>query len=229
MNTHFHGARSFTLQSCHPLRLRSSLLAACLMFAVSCGTPPAPEAEISALPEVAVLPAFALHDENSEAFSLDSLTGKVWVADFIFTRCPTTCPIQTAQMKRLQEILKTKPYWDDIRLVSFSVDPEHDVPDVLREYARATEAESGRWYFITGSRGAIWELSTDGFKLAAGESAEGDGPLFHSSKFVLVDGAGRIRGYYDGLTDEGIDALVHDLDTHAAALSGNGAQRETAV
>lgn len=170
------------------------------------------------LPVLATLPAFDLTDENGDSISLGSFSGKLWIADFIFTRCPSTCPMQTAQMKRLQQTLRAHPRWNDFRLVSFTVDPGYDVPTVLKEYGAAAGAEPGQWKFVTGTRDAIWNLSVAGFKLAAGESTEGDGPLFHSTKFVLVDARGRIRGYYDGLTNEGVNALVQDVEQHASAL-----------
>jgi protein SCO1/2 len=89
---------------------------------------------------------------------------------------------------------------------------------VLKAYGEAAGADPEHWTFLTGERQAIWSLSADGFKLAAGESAEGDGPLFHSTKFVLVDREGRIRGYYDGISEEGIDALVQELNTYSDDL-----------
>lgn len=192
----------------------------CLMVFAMCGllgcgveTEPTP-----ALPDLGVVPAFELIDQHGEAVALKDLAGRLWIADFIFTRCPTTCPIQTAMMKQLQGRLESKAYWPDMRLVSFTVDPGYDRPDVLAEYAKAAGADQDHWIFVTGTRDAIWDLSNEGFKLAAGEPAEGDGPLFHSTKFVLVDALGRIRGYYDGVTEEGITELVADLDTHATSL-----------
>lgn len=198
-------------------------IAACIllpMALIACTAHDDTSTEIAALPVLGELPEFDLVDEDGASFTREELAGELWIADFIFTRCPSTCPVQTAMMKRLQDALTSKPYWSSTRLVSFSVDPGYDTPEVLTEYAESAGAEPGKWKFVTGTRDAIWALSIDGFKLAAGEPAEGDGPLFHSSKFILVDAHGQIRGYYDGLTPEGVDALVQDLDAHAEDLLG---------
>ena len=202
------------------IRISQALILALAVLLAACDqTTSIPEPPHSPdLPVLSTLPDFNLTDENGDAVTLDAFSGKLWIADFIFTRCPTTCPIQTAQMKQLQTRLQAYPQWSDTRLVSFSVDPEYDVPKILKEYGNAAGAEAGQWKFITGTREAIWKLSIDGFKLAAGESAEGDGPLFHSTKFVLVDARGRIRGYYDGLTNEGVDTLARDVELHAPEL-----------
>jgi cytochrome oxidase Cu insertion factor (SCO1/SenC/PrrC family) len=193
--------------------------------AVGCGNGPAATGQQAAEPEAALpilaeLPDFELIDEAGRSWGSSELAGQLWIASFIFTRCPTTCPMQTAQMTRLQERLRRHPRWAGMRLVSITVDPEHDTPAVLTDYARAAGAEPDRWKFLTGTRDAIWDLSNDGFNLAAGEPAEGDGPLFHSARLILVDGQRRVRGYYDGLTDEGVEALVADVTEHAETLLG---------
>jgi protein SCO1/2 len=124
------------------------------------------------------------------------------------------CPLLTAAMAKLQSELEGDPVWSDMRLVSFSVDPGHDSPAVLADYAAEYAADSAHWKFLTGERDRIWALSVDGFKLAVGENPGGaDTPLFHSDQFVLVDASGGIRGYYAGLEDGDRDALVRDLRT----------------
>lgn len=153
------------------------------------------------------VPDFTLTNQGGHAFGTQFLKGKVWVANFIFTTCPNTCPEQTRRMHELQEKLKTTALWEDVRLVSFSVDPETDTPDVLRAYAKSNDAAPGHWHFLTGSRKEIWNLSKTGFKLDVGESPPGGRfPLFHSPNLIVVDPAGRIRGYFDGTTDEGVGA-----------------------
>jgi len=164
-------------------------------------------------PEVlATVPDFSLIDQRGADFRSAELRGQIWVANFIFTRCTSMCPILTGEMLDLQARMAADPVGNRVRLVSFSVDPEHDRPAVLADYAASHGADPEHWTFATGERDEIWELSTRGFKLAVGEEPQGaDDPLFHSDRLVLVDAAGRIRGYYSGMESGGVDALVADL------------------
>jgi protein SCO1 len=160
------------------------------------------------------VPAFSLTNRDGRAVRLQDLRGKPWIADFVFTRCPASCPLMTARMAKLNRELA-----DDagVRLVSFSVDPEHDTPEVLQRYAESYKAPA-RWLFLTGGKDEIYRLSRQGFKLgidippppAAGAPAPE--PILHSTRFVLVDGQGRIRGYYDGFDEESMKKLVRDLE-----------------
>ena len=159
------------------------------------------------------LPKFSLSDQQGESFGSEDLLGHVWIATFIFTRCAATCPAQTAQFGRLQRELKDHEPWNGVRLVSISVDPEHDTPDVLRTYAKAAGADAKHWRFLTGTRDAIWKLSKQGFKLPVSGSMNNRGqPIVHSQRFILVDQTARIRGYYDGLLDTHIAKLKRHLD-----------------
>jgi protein SCO1/2 len=167
------------------------------------------------------VPDFSLIDQRGADFRSADLRGQVWVANFIFTRCSAMCPILTGEMLDLQALMASDPVGDRVRLVSFSVDPEHDRPAVLAEYAEGHGADSERWTFATGGRAEIWELSKSGFKLAVGEEPPGAAdPLFHSDRLVLVDAEGQIRGYYSGMESGGVDALVADL--HAVAGEADG-------
>ncbi|NIP95270.1 MAG: SCO family protein, partial [Akkermansiaceae bacterium] len=149
-----------------------------------------------------------LTDQDGGSFGSADLHGKVWIADFIFTRCAGTCPMQSAEKAKLQEELKAHPARDEIRLVTFTVDPEHDTPPVLAEYARAHRADPSHWKFLTGPRGDLWNLSANGFKMDVADDAGNEKmPILHSSRFVLVDRAGRLRGYYDGLEEQGLTDL----------------------
>ena len=157
---------------------------------------------------------FTLTDQTGQPYGTDRLQGKLWIANFIFTRCPSTCPIQTSNMTRLQEQLRKDPAWESIRLVSFSVDPEHDTPEILNLYAEKADTDTEHWRFLTGTREQIWQLSKTGFKLPVDENVPEAGvPIVHSARLVLVDRRRRIRGYYDGLTPEGLDQLNGDLKT----------------
>ena len=154
------------------------------------------------------LPEFALTRETSEPLSLSSLSGRVWIADFIFTRCAGPCPRMTQRMAQLQTELGDLP---SVRFVSFSVDPDYDMPGVLQEYGKVFGAEPDRWSFVTGDRTKIYDLSINGFRLALGEDPTDETLLIHSTKFVLVDQEGRIRGYYDEQEPEQMSKLATDV------------------
>lgn len=165
-----------------------------------------------ALPVLGAAPSFSLTDQSGRSFGSDDLQGAIWLANFIFTRCEATCPMQTAQLAALHANTADDEALNDVQFVSFSVDPEYDTPPVLKAYSEKYGADPDRWRFVTGAREEIWQLSTQGFKLATGEApADAASPLFHATQVALVDGQGRIRGYYDGLTAEGIEHLNRDM------------------
>lgn len=168
------------------------------------------------LPILGEVPPFELTSHRGETITLEDLEGAPWVADFIFTRCALSCPMMTTRMAELDEALPagTPPA---ARLVSISVDPEHDRPEVLADYAEAFGA-SERWHFLTGTEAEILELAIRGFKLGVNpdpppEMVDPDEPILHSTRFVLVDGEGRIRGYYDGMSADGVQELERDVVT----------------
>jgi protein SCO1/2 len=153
-------------------------------------------------------PPFNLTSQTGQVFSSNALEGKVWIADFIFTRCGGLCPALAVRMRELQEELDSK---DDWMLVSFSVDPEYDTPEVLAEYASNLDADPERWKFLTGERDTIRAISIQGFKLAVDENPENTTePIVHSQRMILVDAHNQIRGYYDGLDSESMKQLIAD-------------------
>lgn len=201
------------------------------------------------LPAYGSVPDFTLMERSGRPLPAGALRGKVWVATFIYTRCPDTCPLQSAEMARLQREFEAE---EDLRLVSVTVDPERDTPGVLSRYATRFGAHPDRWLFLTGDRAAIHRLVAEGFRLAVVEAGElpesplddafppsrgggGDargrtgaglllgparalahagrgGPLvLHSARFVLVDRAFRIRGYYDSTDPEHLRRLRRDI------------------
>lgn len=170
----------------------------------------------SPLPDLGSLPPFSLTAHTGRPLSSEDLRGHVWVADFIFTRCAGICPAMTSRMARLQDEIPA-----GARLVSFTVDPQHDGPDVLARYARDFHAGQA-WLFATGPQQALYCLATQGFRMEALEvapdqrAAGGDGPFLHSSRFVLVDASGRIRGYYDSADEAAVRRLAQDLRRLAA-------------
>jgi protein SCO1/2 len=154
------------------------------------------------------VPGFQLTNQSGQAFGSAQLSGKVWIADFIYTTCPGPCPMISSRMSELQKPLERT----DVHLISFSVDPEKDTPEVLRGYADKLQADPGRWDFLTGARSAIYKLSHDGFKLPVSDGGDAQGIPVHSTRMVLVDRHGQIRGYYDATEPDAITKLL--ADTH---------------
>lgn len=138
-------------------------------------------------------PAFALVDQNERPVTLETLKGKPFIANFIFTNCAGPCPMMSAKMAALQKGVPA-----DVKLVSFSVDPKHDRPAVLKDYGDKFGADHSRWHFLTvadpGNAADVYAVAR-GMLLAA-QPADESNPIIHSEKFVLVDAAGAIRAFY---------------------------------
>jgi len=160
------------------------------------------------LPSYGNVPSFELTNQDAQPFGSQQLSGKIWIADFIFTSCPGPCPIISTRMGELQKPLAKS----DVHLISVSVDPEKDTPEVLRVYADKLRKEPLRWDFLTGPIAAITALSRDGFKLALSEGEQPESGPIHSTRFVLVDRRGTIRGYYDALSPDGVTKLLADTN-----------------
>ena len=159
-----------------------------------------------AIANYGTVPAFQLTNQNGQPFGTEQLNGKIWVVDFIFSTCPGPCPMISSRMAELQKPLEKT----DVHLVSITVDPEKDTPEVLRGYAEKLQAQPGRWDFLTGPKAAIYELSRSGFKLPVSEDSDQPGVPAHSTRAVLVDRRGSIRGYYDVLAPDTPTKLVAD-------------------
>jgi protein SCO1 len=155
------------------------------------------------LPIYGEVPGFELTAENGQPFNKKLLDGKVWVADLIYTTCPGPCPRMSSLMRQVQQASSAMP---DVQLVSFTVDPEHDTPAVLAEYATRYHAQPNRWHFLTGPREALNHLARDAFKLNSVDSG-----LNHSTRLVLLDSHSRIRGYYGTSEDNPLTQLVRDI------------------
>ncbi len=166
-----------------------------LIFLLSCGSR-------QDLPSYGVVPDFALTAQSGQNFRGQALHGDVWVADFIYTRCPGPCPRMSSQMREVGDALKGAV---DVRLVSFTVDPAYDTPPVLAEYAQRYHADPSRWYFLTGPGDTLQHLARDVFKLN-----NVGGMLEHSTRFVLIDRQSRIRGYYSTSEPDSLTRLVAD-------------------
>ncbi|MEO6034753.1 MAG: SCO family protein [Verrucomicrobiota bacterium] len=143
---------------------------------------------------------FSLTNQLGQGVSEKSLAGQIWIADVIFTRCPLQCIRMTKRMRELQEGLIAEK---SVRFLSLTTDPKFDSPEVLKAYAEKFAADQGSWWFLTGSGTEINRLAVTGLKLAVyekkPEEREVPADLFlHSTRFVLVDGLGRTRGWFDG-------------------------------
>ncbi len=162
------------------------------------------------LPVLSQLPAFTLTDQENQPFGSEQLKGRVWIADFIFTRCPTICPVLTGRMGELQH--RTRNLGDAFRLVSFTVDPEFDTPSVLAAYAKSHRVSPRRWSFVTGAPEDVKRAVVDGLKTSMGKEApDGDlASIFHGTHLVLVDQKLRIRGYYDTDQPGTLDTVLRD-------------------
>ncbi len=168
---------------------------------------PAPDIRIA-------LPDFSFTERSGQALSRKDLLGRVWIADFIFTSCAGPCPQMSRHMQRLQKDLSEL---ESLRLVSFSVDPERDTPEVLRRYSERYHADPQRWLFLTGPMEQIYDIAIDGFKITV-QAARENNQIIHDTRFILVDQRGVIRGYYDSTAPEEIGRLRRD----AANLVRNG-------
>lgn len=171
--------------------------------------PPIPAAP----PILGQAPDFELVNRDGTTIAKRDLEGSVWVADFIFTRCGLSCPRMTEIMARLD----AAPYLEfDFFRVSFSVDPEYDTPEVLQRYADRWQIRDDRWLFVTGTRDEMLRIVVDGFKLALDldpppETAAPEEPILHSTRFVLVDEGGSIRGYYNVVEAGELQRLMGDM------------------
>jgi protein SCO1/2 len=154
------------------------------------------------------VPLFALTDQQNRAVTGETLRGRVWVADFIFTSCAGQCPLMSEAMRALQEAFADEP---QLSFVSFSVDPSRDTPERLAIYAVRYGADA-RWTLLTGAREAIQRLCVQGFRLAFDDQPEvAQEPILHSVRFVLVDRTGQIRGYYDATEAQAMARLRQDV------------------
>ena len=160
-------------------------------------------AQVKPLPILGQVPQFQLTSQADQPFDSRTLDGHIWVANFIYTTCDGPCPMMSHQMRGIQNSTGATP---DLKLVSFTVDPAHDTPPVLAKYAGHFKADPARWYFLTGEMERLNELGVSAFKLN-----NVDGNLSHSTRFVLVDGKRRIRGYYLSGDDRFPKNLLHDI------------------
>jgi len=177
--------------SAPPLAFRPAL--ACAIIALLAGC-----AREKPLPVFGEIPRFELLNQQGRKFDGSSLNGHVWVADFIFTNCESSCPRMSSKMHSIQSATDNA-----VKLVSFTVDPRRDTPQALAEYGKKYSADDARWTFLTGDTATLDMLDHDAFKL-------GNLSMDHSTRFVLVDRKGRIRGYYGLFDGDPVARLAKD-------------------
>jgi protein SCO1/2 len=194
---------------------RILLLAICGAAFAGCGRQPAfepleepPPAVVRDLRRLWQVPEFHLIERSGKLHRRGDFAGKIWVADFFYSTCPGPCPMMTSRLSALQEKLGQR---DGVLLVSISVDPGKDTPEVLAQYAERFKA-SASWLFFTGDKAAIFDLANKGFKLSVTEQTDGSEPITHSTKLALVDQEGWVRGFYEGVGADESDALVADIE-----------------
>lgn len=157
------------------------------------------------------IPKFSLTNQYGRIVSHHDYEDKIFLADFFFTECPTICPIMSSQLVRLQEKMFQDGLNKDVMILSFSVKPTHDTPEVLKEYGEKLGANFTNWNFATGAAEDIYDLAQDGFMLSAFPSDSAEGGIFHTDKITLIDRQMHIRGYYDGTSTKSMDQLYSDL------------------
>jgi protein SCO1/2 len=154
------------------------------------------------------VPSFQLTAQDGHTFSSHEVKGKIYVANFIFTRCEAQCKYMTNQLIRVQEAFHKDK---NVAIVSFTVDPEYDTIGVLKAYADAHQAISGKWFFLTGKKEDIYKLGQNGFFVSTLEDQDQLVNFIHSEKFILVDQRGWIRGFYDGTDQKEVDRLITEI------------------
>jgi protein SCO1/2 len=152
---------------------------------------------------------FSFTNQEGKEISNNTTDGKVYVADFFFTTCPTICPIMKTQMLRIYEKFQDE---SDFMILSHTLDPEHDTQELLKDYAAKIGVEDdATWQFLTGDQERIFEIGQTSYLTTAMSDKDEPGGILHSGAFVLVDQKGRIRGVYDGTKEDQVNRLMRDI------------------
>jgi len=154
--------------------------------------------------------SFSLTNQEGKTITEKNYEGKIYVADFFFVTCPTICPKMTKQMERVVDKFKSN---NDILFLSHTVMPEHDSVPVLKEYATKHKINSDKWNLVTGDKKQIYDLARKTYFAAITEGDGGVDDFIHTENFVLIDKEKRIRGFYDGTSENDVDRLINDINT----------------
>ena len=155
-----------------------------------------------------VIPDFSFINEDGEVVTEKDFKNKVYVADFFFVTCPTICPVMKKNMLTVYNEYKENP---EVKILSHTIDPEHDTPEVLKKYATDLGISGKMWQFVTGDKEKIYDIGQKHYMVSALEDSSQAGGYIHSGAFVLIDKDRHIRGMYDGTTEEGTAKLIQDL------------------
>lgn len=155
------------------------------------------------------IPYFYFLNDDSVLVKSTDMEGKIWVADFFFTTCPTICPTMTKNMQKLNAA--TKDLHDELQFISISINPQHDTPSILKRYREHYKATASNWQFFTGKEAETHQLGIENFQIFAGRDEESEGGYAHSGAFTLVDKEGYVRGVYLGTDDKQVIQLEKDI------------------
>ena len=154
------------------------------------------------------IPDFKFLNQDSLWVSQKDMAGKIYVADFFFTTCPTICPKMKTQLLRIYDKFAED---DRVRILSHTIDPEYDGVRVLKDYAKKLNITSPRWNLVTGKKSDIYRLGEKSYMVTAQEDANEEGGFVHSGAFILVDKNRHVRGIYDGTKEEDVNHLIEDM------------------
>jgi protein SCO1/2 len=155
------------------------------------------------------IPPFVFVNQDSTIVHSENLRGKIYVADFFFTSCPSICPKMKKEMLRVYEKYKSNK---DVMIISFTIDPARDSVARLKNYAQKLGIEdASKWQMLTGNKDSIYAVAAS-FLVSAAEDPDAPGGHVHSGNFILVDKQSRLRGYYDGTNTESVNKLLSDID-----------------
>jgi protein SCO1 len=155
------------------------------------------------------IPDFEFVNQDSVKITQKAFAGKIYVADFFFTTCPTICPKMKTQMLRIYEKFKNNP---QVAILSHSIDPRHDTPSVLKEFSKNLGIQNSMWQMVTGDKAKIYEIGQKSYMVSATDDPTEPGGIVHSGAFILVDKNRHIRGIYDGTEPEKVDKLMEDME-----------------
>lgn len=155
-----------------------------------------------------VIPPFTFTNQYGDTITEKIVQNKIYVTDFFFTSCPTICPVMKRQMVKVYKEFKDNP---DVMILSHTIDPEHDTPQVLNKFAKDLGVEGNQWQFLTGPKEKIYEIGQKSYLSAAQEDKTAEGGFLHSGAFILIDKDKHIRGMYDGTTEEGTQKLIQGI------------------
>lgn len=151
---------------------------------------------------------FEFINQDSVIVNQATFEGKIYVADFFFTSCPTICPIMKTQMLRIYDTMRD---FDDVAILSHTIDPEYDTVALLKDFANRLGVSTPKWHFVTGDKNKIFEQGQRSYMVTAIEDKSAPGGAIHSGAFILVDKKKHIRGFYDGTVPEEVDVLIKDI------------------